>query len=236
MNSRILIDKFRKAFGDIVALPIAVSYTDTPLREPEEKVHCMMRWLIKAKDGIATSLSADNIYCRGGKVYSGYAPLTEGICKFVSDIEKYKDKPENVARFVENLQIIPAEKPYITLQRIDELDSLDDVEGIVIFATPDVLSGLWSWANFDLNVDDAVVANFASGCSFSIANLIRENNINGYRCFIGMLDVSVRPLLNPNELAFAIPRCRLEKMIHTFDNCCLSGAPAWQKVYNRINE
>lgn len=97
METKSLIEKFRVAFGDKIALPIAVSYTDAPVRMPEEKVHCMMHWLIKAKEGVSTSFSAETIYCRGGKVYSGYAPMNDGICKFVSGVERYKDTPENVA-------------------------------------------------------------------------------------------------------------------------------------------
>lgn len=236
LKTKAIIEKFRMAFGEKVSLPIAVSYTDSSLHEPEEKIHCMMNYLIKARDGITTSLSTSTIYCRGGKVYTGFGELNDGICKFVSCVEKYKDTPESVTKSVEGLQIHSASRPYLTFQRIDRIEDLDNAEGIMIFANADVLAGLWSWANFDVNEDDAVVANFGSGCSSTIANMRRENHIKGHRCFISMLDISVRPMMNPNEVVFSIPRCRLEKMMETIDSCCLSGAPAWIKIRDRINQ
>lgn len=233
MKSIDLIEKYRQAFGENASLPVAVIFTDEPVRLPEEKMHCIMNYLIKAKDGISTSLGTGQIFCRGGKVYTGFGEINEGICKFVSGIEKYKDKPGNVMAFVERLEIEPAPKPFVTFHRIDQINDLDDVIGVICFATPDILAGLWSWANFDINADDAVIANFGSGCSSTIANMMRENRIGGHRCFISMLDISVRPLMNPTEVCFSIPIVRLERMLQTFDSCCLAGAPAWDKVKKR---
>lgn len=136
MESKSLIEKFRLAFGEKAPLPIAISYTDAPVREPEEKMHCMMNYLIKAKEGLATSMTGSTIYCRGGKVYTGFAEMNEGVRKFVSGIEKYKDTPDNVQAFVDAMQIVAPARPYVTFQRIDQLENLNETEGVVVFATP----------------------------------------------------------------------------------------------------
>ena len=49
-----------------------------------------------------------------------------------------------------------------------------------------------------------------------------------------MLDLSVRTKLNANEMSFAIPLCRLEKMLTTLPECALTQSPAWMKVKARI--
>lgn len=232
-----LIDKLKMAFGEKFPIPIAVSYTDEPLGETPEKAHCMIRHMISAREGKAISLTVTDVLCGGGKVYAGYAEVNEKICNFVSCIERYKISPKSVADFVSNLDLKRNDGKYLNFIRIDKYNvNMDEIEGLVFFVTPDMLAGLWSWANYDLNMDDIIVANFGSGCSSTIANMVRENNIGGYRCFIGMLDISVRTLVRPDELTFSIPRCRLKKMFESIDQCCLGGAPAWLKVKARINE
>ena len=67
------------------------------------------------------------------------------------------------------------------------------MEGILFFATPDMLSGLATWAFFDNNADDAVSCIFGSGCSSVVAQAVKENRTGGRRTFIGLLDPSVRP-------------------------------------------
>lgn len=237
MNRENLISKFRIAFGDNVPLPVAISYTDRPLgNPPAKKVHCIMQHLITARDGEPISLSAENVLCGGGKVYTGYGDLTDRICNFVSGVEKYKETPQLVADYVDALRLPGREGQYLNFIKIDNPNvDLDSSEGIVIFGNADVVSGLWSWAHFDNNHDDALVAPFGSGCSSTISNMVRENRNNGYRCFIGMLDISVRPMMKSGEMVVSIPRCRLSQMMETIDRSCLSGAPAWKKVKDRID-
>lgn len=237
MDREELIQKLRDSFGEAMPLPVAIVYTNQPLGGTPVKTHCMIRHMLATRDGHAVTMADTDILCRGGKVYTGYADMNEKICSFVSGIEKYKATPNDVAEYVAGLHLPKRQGKLLNFIRVDNpAVDLDKAEGLVIFVTPDMLAGLWSWANFDINKDDSIVANFGSGCSSTVANLVRENEIDGYRCFIGMLDISVRPLLRPDELTFAIPRCRLKTMMQTIDKCCLSGAPAWLKVKARINE
>lgn len=237
MNKEKFIELYRAAFGAEIPLPIAIVYSDKQLGDKPQKAHCMMRNFIMARDGVASTYAAEDVLCRGGRVYTGYGNMSEATCRFVSEIERYKHSRQAVADFAAALEIPSMTEKYLNFIRIDNPKvNLDECEGISIFANADVLAGLWSWANYDIDKDDAVIANFGSGCSSTIANLARENRINGYRCFIGMLDISVRLMMKPDELIFSIPRCRLETMIKTLDKCALSGAPAWMKVRERIND
>lgn len=182
-------------------------------------------------DGESLTLSKENVTCGGGGLYTAFAPMQERIPVFVSETEHYKQTPEQVKEYIEGLDIHPAEKPYLNFVRMDRISSLDDVEGILFFATPDVLSGLCSWAFYDNNDEDAVTAKFASGCCSIVTFATRENRNNGRRCFIGMLDPSARPLVPANELSFVIPTCRFRKMVQTMEDSAL-----FRKAYSIVRK
>ena len=105
------------------------------------------------------------------------------------------------------------------------------MKGILFFATPDVLSGLCSWAFYDNNDDDAVCTRFASGCCSIVTFATKENTAGGRRCFIGMLDPSARPLIPKNELTFTIPMCRFKEMLDTMEQSAL-----FQKAYSIVRK
>ncbi len=131
---------------------------------------------------------------------------------------------------------------YLNFARIDTLDGIaaggqiEGIEGLIFFATPDILSGLTTWAWFDNNADDAVTTRFGSGCSTVISDPVRENRYGGRRTFIGCFDVSVRPHLEPDELSFTIPMSRFREMYHMMRSSALFGTNAWGNVRGRIDE
>ena len=107
-------------------------------------------------------------------------------------------------------------------------------EGLLFFATPDILSGLCAWAFYDNNDADAVTTLFGSGCSTVVATAVRENRLKGKRTFIGLFDPSARPYVGPDELSFVIPASRFTSMYDTMRQSCLFGTHAWNKVKTRI--
>ena len=125
----------------------------------------------------------------------------------------------------------PFSAPYLNFMRMDCVENLDETEGIIFFATPDVLSGLCSWAFYDNNDNDAVCTQFASGCCSIVTFATQENKKNGRRCFIGMLDPSARPLIPKNELTFTIPTCRFKEMMDTMEQSAL-----FQKAYSIVRK
>lgn len=137
--------------------------------------------------------------------------------------------------FINDLGVERASKPYLNFARIDAVDDLDHVEGLLFFATPDILTGLASWAFFDNNSDDAVTSMFGSGCSTVVTQAVNENRLGGRRTFLGLLDPSVRPFVDENVLSFVIPRSRLREMFHTMRESSLFDTHAWAKVRQRIN-
>lgn len=224
------VTKFREAFGEGTPLPVAFGYSHKAAAEARRIPRCMVGAIRKVCDGEPLTLTTDNVLCGGGGLYTAFRPMPERVPVFVSEAEHYKQTKEMVKDYIDRLDIRLADKPYLNFMRIDRLDSLDGVEGVVFFATPDVLSGLCSWAFYDNNADDAVCTRFASGCSI-VTFAVNENRRGGRSCFVGLLAPSARPLVPKNELTFAVPACRFSEMLGTMEQSAL-----FQKAYSIIRK
>lgn len=236
MDIKEFLLNYRQAFGSKASLPLLFGYSDKPIANTEKIGGCFFKGLQAARDGQPVSLSADVIGCGGGKLYTGFSDIPERVPGFVSLKEKYKKTPEMVVDYVNGLGMNRAEKPYLNFIRIDKAESFEGIEGIFFYATPDMLSGLCGWAFFDINEPDAVVSRFGSGCSTVVSVTVVENARQGHRCFIGLLDPSVRPWVGKDELSFTIPFSRFTQMMETMKDCFLFDSHAWQKMKARLEE
>lgn len=231
---QMFLQKFKEAFGNMVPLPVAFGYSQTPATEIRKVPRCMVGAIRKVCNGEPLTLSADNVLCGGGRLYTAFAPMQDRIPTFVSETERYKQTPEQVRQYITELDIRLTEKPYLNFVRMDHLADLDDMEGILFFATPDILSGLCSWAFYDNDADDAVSVRLASGCCSIVTFAVNENRKNGRSCFVGMLDPSARPLVPANELTFVIPINRFREMAQTMEDSALFRK-AYSIVRKRVN-
>ena len=236
MDIKEFLLNYRQAFGSKASLPLLFGYSDKPIANTEKIGGCFFKGLQAARDGQPVSLSADVIGCGGGKLYTGFSDIPERVPGFVSLKEKYKKTPEMVVDYVNGLGMNRADKPYLNFIRFDKAVSFEGIEGIFFYATPDMLSGLCGWAFFDINEPDAVVSRFGSGCSTVVSMTVVENARQGHRCFIGLLDPSVRPWVGKDELSFTIPFSRFTQMMETMKDCFLFDSHAWQKMKARLEE
>lgn len=209
---------YKEAFGDAAPLPIAFGYSHTAATEVHKVPHCMIGAIHKVCNGGSLTLTVDNVLCGGGSLYTRFAPMQERIPLFVSETEHYKQTPEQVKGYIANLNISLTEKPYLNFIRMNQLSTLDEIEGILFFATPDILSGLCSWAFYDNNADDAVCTKFASGCYSIITFAVQENQKQG--------DFTGRPIneinLYSSEMASAL--------------CSIDRVSASANMTNRLSE
>jgi hypothetical protein len=235
MNKNQFIENFRNAFGNY-ELPIVFGYSEHPMVVLNKTRGCFIKDLKPAREGGTISLNLDTISCSGGKTYTGFMALPPYIPNFVSLKERYKETPEMVADFIKDMNMLDKEGLFINFTSIKNIENFDNIEGVLFFATPDVLAGLVSWALFDTNVPEAVSVPFGSGCSSLISQTVIENKQNGHRVFLGLFDPSVRPHVETNILSLAIPLSRFKKMYYTFEKSCLADSHAWTKVRERITE
>ena len=236
MEIQDFINNYQEAFGPQAPLPLLFGYSDQPVAETRKIGGCFFKGLQEAREGTPISLSGDVIGCGGGKLYTGFSEMPERVPGFVSLKEKYKKTPEMVVDYIQGLEIHRAEKPYLNFIRIDKAQSFEGTEGVMFYATPDMLSGLCGWAFYDTNESDAVVSLFGSGCSTVVSMTVVENKRQGHRCFLGLFDPSVRPWVGKNELSFTIPFSRFVSMMDSMKDCFLFDSHAWEKIKNRMKE
>lgn len=229
MTPQEFIKKYQEAFGELAPLPIVFGYSDTPFAEVHSIPKCMIGEISKVRNSGALTICKEIVTCRGGGLYSQFTPMPDGVAKFVSGIEHYKKSEEMVCEYVDSLDLQISEKRYLNFVRIDKIASFDEFEAVLFFATPDILSGLCSWAYYDSNREDTVSTLFGSGCSSIISVGAAENRKGGNRCFIGMLDPSARLLVPRDELTFTIPMSRFRQMLETMEDSAL-----FQKAFSVV--
>ena len=235
MNIQDFIIRYREAFGESAPLPIALGYSNQPASEVRKVPKCMIGAISKVRNGESLTLCEENVLCGGGGLYTAFREMPDRVPTFVSEIEHYKKSKEMVVDYVKSLDIHISEKPYLNFVRVDKLEDWSSAEAILFFATPDMLSGLCTWAFYDNNSPDAVTTQFGSGCASVVTFAVNENRKNGKRCFLGMLDPSARPLVPENELTLTIPMCRFKEMLGTMNDSALFQK-AFSIIKKRINK
>ena len=226
-------------------LPLIFFYTDNPanveiLSEPKGW-RCFISELARVRRGRSIALGTSALPCRGARRYLGFtAGSSPEFAYFLScgldgeiEGERYKKSPELVRQLMYDFKDLPAPMSYIVLKRWDELAEGDEPEGVFFFANADILSGLFTLANFDRPDADGVHTPFSSGCG-SIVRLVRlEAEREHPRAVLGMFDVSARMSVTGNLLSFGVPFGRFRRMVENMDESFLITA-SWDKVRKRI--
>ena len=73
---------------------------------------------------------------------------------------------------------------------------------IIFFAPPDVLSGLFTLANYDETESNKVIAPFGAGCGSIVYHPYHELQSKRPCAVLGMFDVSARPCVSSEVLSF----------------------------------
>lgn len=237
--------KLWKQFFNGAPLPITFYYTDKPVKADTVKLgaapRCIIGGLAAAQKGQNLAYDAESVGCPGGKRYLGFADaLMPNFEYFLScgipgkmEGERYKKSPELVKDYLEN-QAPPVKAPakYIVFKRWDMLEAADNPEVVIFFATPDVLSGLFTLAVFDENDQYAVIAPFGSGCASIVQYPYQETQAERPKGVIGMMDVSARPFVPEDVLSFAAPMSKFSRMIENMEESFLI-TESWRKVQGR---
>lgn len=240
----LFILKWRQYFNN-PELPIAFFYTDNPVNAeivpPSDKWNCFICHLAEVRNGKSLAFSKEAVTCGGGKRYLGFAGnLRPNFEYFLScgiegkmEGERYLRNPALVMEFMKNQKKIIAAGKYIVFKRWDKLDEVDKPDIILFFCTPDVLSGLFTLANFDQSEPNGTFTPFGSGCSSIIHYPIMEINAERPRAVIGMFDPSARPCVPSGTLTFSVPFIRFGRMVSYMDESFLITG-SWEKVQKRI--
>ena len=146
--------------------------------------------------------------------------------------ERYKQSPELVKNWLADAPRFRASSSQIVFKRWDHIDEDDDPEVVIFFARPDVLSGLFTLANYDL-MYEGVTAPFGSACSSIIMYPILEGEKEHPHCVFGMFDPSARPYVEPDTLTLAVPMKRFTQMVENMEESFLI-TPTWDALKKRL--
>ena len=118
MTTHEFIAKYREAFSESTPLPVAFGYGDRAVTEAGRIPRCMVGAIRKVCDGEPLTLSADNVLCGGGGLYTAFAPMPDRVPAFVSETEHYKQTAEQVREQISRMDIRLSDKPYLNFVRI----------------------------------------------------------------------------------------------------------------------
>jgi uncharacterized protein (DUF169 family) len=238
--------KLWKKFFNNASLPITFYYTDKPTNvdivKPGSIPDCIIGALVKVQRGQSLAFDVDAVGCAGGKRYLGFADkLMPEFEYFLScgipgklEGERYKKSPEMVKEYMQkHAPVVKASAKYIVFKRWDKLDTSDNPDVIIFYAEPDVLSGLFTLASFDEAEQNMIIAPFGSGCASIVQYPYMEVKSTHPRAVIGMFDVSARPFVDKNALAFSIPMSKFERMVDNMEESFLITS-SWAKIQKRI--
>jgi len=237
---------WKKFFGE-AELPITFYYTNETTGaeavKPSKGWSCFIAHLQPVRKGQALRFDVDAIGCLGGKRYLGFTrSLSPTIHFFLScgipgklEGERYKKTPEIAQQLISSQTEFIAPAKYMVCKRWDLLEEADHPEVAIFFVTPDILSGLFTLANFDRADSNGVFSPFSAGCGAIVKFPYDEKDAPEPRAVIGLFDPSARPYIGPNELTFAVPMNKLTAMINDMEESFLI-APAWTKLSQRLKK
>lgn len=226
-------------------LPITFYYTDQvagqDAAESKNEHRCLIGNLNQVREGYTFVYNAKSPGCPGGKRYSGFSPSLRPNFEFFLSCgipgkmegERYKKTPELVQHLLQQVPPFTAPKANLVFKRWDKLEAADQPQVVLFFAPPDILSGLFTLANYDAADLYAVKTPMGSGCASIIQLPIAEAEAERPGCILGMFDVSARPCVPEDTLTFAVPMQRFVQMIDNMDESFLITG-SWDVVRERL--
>jgi uncharacterized protein (DUF169 family) len=248
MNIKIkdqFISKWEKYFNKS-ELPIVFYYTDYPLQAEivpsSGKWSCLICELQKVRSGKSLAFSRESLRCSGAKRYLGFDHEMRPDFKYFLSCgienemegERYIRTPELVEELMNNQVRKDAPGKYIVFKRWDFIEEGDNPDVVIFFASPDVLSGLFTLANYDQSEPDSTITPFGAGCGSIVYFPSVEKDSERPRAVIGLFDVSARTCVPKDVLSYSVPMVKFEKMISYMDESFLI-TESWKKVQKRLN-
>jgi len=239
------IHQWKKYFNN-ADLPITFYYTNDPgnatLMPSSGRWNCLICELQRVRSGQSLAFSSESLKCGGARRYLGFTDkMRPNFEYFLScgienkmEGERYIRTPGLVEELMKNQKKLKISGKYIVFKRWDNLDEIDNPDVAIFFATPDILSGLFTLANYDQSEPNSTFAPFGAGCGSIVHYPYVEKDSERPRAVLGMFDVSARPCVPSGILTFSVPVVKFTKMISYMDESFFI-TDSWKTVQNRIN-
>jgi uncharacterized protein (DUF169 family) len=239
------LKQWEKYFGK-TELPITFFYSpnlsNATIADPPKGRSCLICELAAVRKGKSVAYNKGVLRCGGARRYLGYDEgMRPDFEYFLScgipgkmEGERYIQTPDMVREIMKNIYTLPGEGKFTIFKRWDMLEKADEPEAVIFFAKPDVLSGLFTLANYDQVEGRGVIAPFGSGCSSIVYHPYLENRKDGAKAILGMFDPSARPCVPDNTLSLSVPMKKFVKMISFMDESFLI-TETWKTLRKRID-
>lgn len=186
------------------------------LQSKEGQRSCIIPLFIAATKGRTSVFERKTTGCPGGKVGLGFGQFPNypnGIEYFLTvgkegkfEGEGYMKNPELGDDFVKCLPIADIPYEYVIFKPLSQIDiTKEKPEIIVFYINTNQLSALTVLANYYRKGNENVMIPFASGCQSIFLLPYNEMKKKNPRAVVGLMDITVRPLVDPDMLSFSIP-------------------------------
>lgn len=214
------------------------------LQGKEGQWSCIIPLFIAAAKGKTAVFERQTTVCLGGKAGLGFGQFPNypgGIEYFLSvgkeglfEGEGYLKTPELGRDFVECLPITDIPFPYVVFKPLSEVTAAEEPPVLVVFyVNVDQLSALAVLANYSRPGIENVMLPFGSGCQSVFLIPYGETKKDNPRAVVGLTDITVRPMVGPDMLSFAVPYAMFRELEDNVPGSFFEK-PAWQKVLTRL--
>ena len=236
--------KWEKYFPS-AQLPVCFYYTDNQVETdtvpPLPGSQCFIHELERVRQGESLVFTGSDIGCGGGRFFLGFSrSIRPNFNYFLScgipgemEGEHYKESPELVAKMRAQVPPMVAPARQVVFKRWDHLNEEDIPQVVIFFAGADVMSGLFTLANFEESDPQAVIAPFGSGCSTIVQQPYAQLGSAHPHAVLGMFDVTARPWVAAGEMTLAVPWPKFVCMVDNMDKSFLTLRD-WARVKERI--
>ena len=144
--------------------------------------------------------------------------------------ERYKKNPEMVRAFIDALPITDIPTTYAAFVPLADIDpAVQQPESITFLVTPDQLSALTVFANYDRPGLENVAIPYAAACQVIGVFSYREARSENPRCVVGLTDLSARQYLRAQAgkdvVSFTMPFQRFLEMEANIEGSFLEQEP-----------
>lgn len=147
--------------------------------------------------------------------------------------ERYKQTPDIVDAWEKLIPVFSSQGKDLHITRWDQLTEADNPEVVIFFARPEVMSGLFTLANFDQSDPNGVICPMGAGCSSIIYYPWLEQQKEDPKAVLGMFDPSARPCVPLDVMTMAFPMKKFIRVIGFMEESFLI-TKSWTTVQKKI--